>query len=171
MVVGGFNGVVGLLGLVWLVLGLGTTGGKDTVAGVIFIVVAGVNLALWYRLRQPLVVVEDDAVFWRSGFGMRRHALDDLALAPDPFDLSVLRLQTRGQVRPLAPRWRGQRPRVGAAARGSPRTVLAVDSQTTRVRCTTVEWLAGTTSGKSPADYLQCLTSGSGKGNLITSDR
>ncbi len=93
---GVINGIIALCGIVWLIMGLAKTGGKDIFVGLTWIVVGGVNLVSWYRLRQPLVIIEDDAVVWRSGMRMRRHALADLALSPDPFDVTVLRLQTRG---------------------------------------------------------------------------
>lgn len=91
-----FVAVSGVVGVVALLLGLLTTGAADVVLGALLLIGALEGLYRWYSGRRPLVVIEDDAVVWRSGLGMRRHALDDLAFSPDPFDVSVLRLQTRG---------------------------------------------------------------------------
>lgn len=88
-------GLLIVLGIVWVLMGLFKTGGRDVFSGLTWLLVGSVNLAQWYRLRRPAVIVDDDAVFWRTGLGMRRHDLADLALSPDPFDVTVLRLQTR----------------------------------------------------------------------------
>lgn len=91
-----FVAISGVAGVVALLLGLLRTGAADAVLGALLMIGALESLYRWYSGRRPLVVIEDDAVVWRSGMGMRRHALGDLAFSPDPFDVTVLRLQTRG---------------------------------------------------------------------------
>ncbi len=91
-----FLAVSGLAGVTALLLGSLKTGAADAVLGTLLAIGSLEGLYRWCSARRPLVVVEDEALVWRSGLSMRRHALDDLALSPDPFDLTVLRLQTRG---------------------------------------------------------------------------
>lgn len=93
---GAFLAVSSLSGVVALLFGLFKTGAADAVLGALLILGSLEGLYRWFGARRPLVVVEDDAVVWRSGLRMRRHALSDLAFSPDPFDVTVLRLQTRG---------------------------------------------------------------------------
>lgn len=93
---GAFLAVSSLAGVVALLFGLFKTGAADVVLGALLMVGSLEGLYRWFGARRPLVVVEEDAVVWRSGLGMRRHALSDLAFSPDPFDVTVLRLQTRG---------------------------------------------------------------------------
>ncbi|MEP0774597.1 MAG: hypothetical protein HRF46_09580 [Acidobacteriota bacterium] len=93
---GVFLALSSVAGVVALLFGLLKTGAADAVLGALLMVGSLEGLYRWFGARRPLVVVEDDAVVWRSGLGMRRHALNDLAFSPDPFDVTVLRLQTRG---------------------------------------------------------------------------
>ena len=84
------------VGVTLLLIGALQRGFKDAGAGALLVICSLPGLYQWYNLRRPLVVVEDDTLVWRSGLTTRRHSLADLALAPDPFDVTVLRLQTRG---------------------------------------------------------------------------
>jgi hypothetical protein len=90
-----FLAAAAVAGVTALLLGSFTTGAMDAVVGAWLAIVSLEGLYRWYNARRPVVVVEDDALVWRSGLRMRRHPLKDLAVSPDPFDLTVLRLQTR----------------------------------------------------------------------------
>lgn len=93
---GVFLAASAVAGVVGLLFGLFKTGASDVVLGALLTMGAAEGLYRWTSWRRPLVVVEEDAILWRGGLGMRRHPLADLALSPDPFDVTVLRLQTRG---------------------------------------------------------------------------
>ncbi len=90
-----FLAVSAVAGLTALLLGSLKTGVADAVLGALLALSSLEGLYRWYNACQPVVIVEDEALVWRSGLRMRRHSLADLALSPDPFDVTVLRLQTR----------------------------------------------------------------------------